>query len=312
MNILENPHIQTILPALFRSKPKLVLDRRTITTSDDDFLDLDFYEPNLTSNKIAILIHGLEGSSQDHYILNTALRLSKLGVNALCINLRSCSGRANKKLNSYHSGKNEDLELTLTAIDDKYQEIYLIGFSVGGNIVLKYLGERVLEIDARIKRAFAVSPPLDLQSSAEALSKPSSKIYMMKLLYNLRKKIKEKTKIFPGLISDSGFNSIKNFYDFDSRYTAPLNGFLSAPDYWLKASSKNHLESISVDTTILSSLDDPFLGKECFPELANSLVKTIYTKVGGHLGFFKLDWSQFRIEFLYEKMLDEWYGNPQK
>ena len=175
MNLLDNPHIQTILPALFRSKPKLSLFRKTIITSDDDFLDLDFYEPNLTSNKIAILIHGLEGSSQDHYILNTALRLSKLGINSLCLNLRSCSGRPNNLINSYHSGKIEDLELALTSIDNRYKEIYLIGFSVGGNIVLKYLGERVLEIDARINRAFAVSPPLDLQSSAEALSKSIAK-----------------------------------------------------------------------------------------------------------------------------------------
>jgi uncharacterized protein len=306
MNILENPHIQTILPALFRSKPKLSLLRKIIITNDDDFLDLDYYEPNSNSNKIAILIHGLEGSSQDHYILSTALRLSKLGINSLCLNLRSCSGRPNNLINSYHSGKIEDLELTLSSIDNRYKEIYLIGFSVGGNIVLKYLGERASAIDSRIKKAFAISPPLDLQSSAEALSKPVAKIYMSKLLYNLRKKIKEKMKIYPMQIGDAGFSTIKNFYDFDSRYTAPLNGFLSAPDYWSKASSKNHLEQICVDTTILSSLDDPFLGHECFPELKNSFVKTIYTQIGGHLGFFKLDWRQSRIDFLYEEMLDEW------
>ena len=305
-NILANPHFQTIVPSFFRYSPRLKYQRKSIDTDDGDFLDLDYYEPNKDSNKLAILIHGLEGSSRDSYITNTIQSLEDISVNSLAMNLRSCSGRTNRLLKTYHSGKTEDLEQVLKSIDtEKYKEIYLIGFSIGGNIVLKYLGERASDFDPRIKQAIVISPPLDLESSAKALAQPNTRLYMKRLLKNLKAKIKTKVKLFPGQISYQDFSSIKNFYDYDGRYTAPLNSFMSAKDYWQKASSVNLLEDIKVETTILSSYDDPFLGPECFPEIQNSFVETQYRDHGGHLGFWDFDWGEFRTKYLYQSLILE-------
>jgi uncharacterized protein len=302
MDLLQNPHLQTILPAFFRPRAKLDFERKTIATPDDDFLDLDYYEANQDSNKIAVIIHGLEGSSQDSYITNMAKNISKIGINSICMNLRSCSGRTNKLAKTYHSGKSEDLIPVLESIDKKYQEIYLIGFSIGGNIVLKYLGEIEKDIEPRIKKALVVSPPINLESSAIALAQPEAKIYMNHLLKNLERKVKEKASIFPEEVCVDNFCEIKNFYDYDTRYTASLNCFDSAKDYWQKASSEKFLEFINIPTTILSSYDDPFLGPECFPEVKNPLVQTNYTQTGGHLGFMTFNWKKFDFECLQEKI----------
>lgn len=301
MMILNNPHLQTIIPAFFRPSPKLAYDRHELITDDGDFLDIDYYEPHNKTKKLAILVHGLEGSSQDHYMLNMAQTLSRLDMNSAAINLRSCSGRLNNLLKTYHSGKTEDLVRVLNSIDKKYEEIYLIGFSIGGNIILKYLGE--YKADSRIKKAYAISPPIDLESSAKALAQAGTKIYMMNLLKNLKKKITAKAKVFPGLISDDNFDEIKNFYDYDNKYTAPLNGFKNAEDYWQKASSKEFIKNIKTPTTILSSYDDPFLGPECFPEIKSDYLSTLYTQYGGHIGFMDFNWRKLSFEFFYEDMI---------
>jgi uncharacterized protein len=303
MGFFQNPHLQTIIPAFFRPSVKLNFNRQTIKTSDDDFLDLDYYEPDQTSTSIAVIIHGLEGSSLDSYITNTAKRLEEIQVNSLCMNLRSCSGRTNNLLKTYHSGKSEDLREVIESIRKKYITIYLIGFSIGGNIVLKYLGENSKIVDFRVKQAFAISPPIDLESSANALAQPETKVYMQNLLKNLKKKVIEKTKLFPGEINYDDFDKINNFYDYDTRYTASLNCFSSAKDYWQKASSRYLLENIKIPTIILSALDDPFLGDDCFPKPKNKFIETIYTKTGGHLGFMQFEIKTFKVKFLYEETI---------
>lgn len=308
MAIFQNPHFQTIAPALIRSSPNLNFHRVTIDTPDNDFLDLDYYEPNHSSEKLAILIHGLEGSSQDSYMTNTIQKLAKQSINSLAMNLRSCSGRPNNKPYSYHSGKSIDLRTVLKSVKSNYKEIYLIGFSIGGNITLKFLGEDSTAVDPRIKKAFVVSPPLDLESSAKALAQPSTYIYMQNLLKNLKTKLVTKEKLFPEIINTKDFDEVKNFYDYDGRYTAPLNDFASAKDYWNKASSKGLLEDIRVRTIILSALDDPFLGPECFPEIKNPFVTTHYTKYGGHLGFMKFKFKKLSLYFLFEEMLMNFFN----
>ena len=298
MGFLNNPHLQTIAAAFFRPGARLDLVRKTIETPDGDFLDLDFYEAN-ECKKIAILVHGLEGSYQDNYITRTMKVLAAAGMNSVCMNLRSCSGRLNNKVYSYHSGKSEDLKTAIDSVDLSYESLYLIGFSIGGNMTLKYLGEG--DIDSRIKQAFSISAPVDLESSAQALAQKSTKIYMDNLLQNLKKKVFAKAKLFPGEISAENFNEVKNFYDFDGRYTAPLNGFSSAQDYWSKASSKPFLEEIQIPTSIITALDDPFLGPECFVKPQNKMITTHYSDFGGHLAF--MDFRKLPVKFLYEKII---------
>lgn len=301
-----NPHFQTIFPILLAkisSCKDYGFKRITIDTRDGDFMDLDYFLVDSRSTKIAVLIHGLEGSSKDAYMINTAKTLASKSINSVLVNLRSCSGRLNKHLATYHSGKTEDLKDILDSIDNHFNEIYLVGFSIGGNIVLKYLGEDFRQVDPRIKKAIAICPPVNLKSSAEALSRPNTKIYMNNFLSNLRRKIRRKQKMFPGLINDNNYFQLKNFFDYDNRYTAPLNGFVDAHDYWQQASSDQYLENIKVKTVILSALDDPFLGPECFPEIQNSHIQCVYTPHGGHLGFMAFDNKQLKLRFLYQDLI---------
>lgn len=310
--MLSNPDFQTLFAAFFRplwSDSNLNYQRKVLETPDDDFIDLDWYEVCNKTSKLVIAIHGLEGSAQDAYIKSSIKFLSKKGFNGLAMNLRSCGGRVNKNICSYHSGKSEDLRLVIDSVlaESRYKEIYILGFSVGGNISLKYLGEEAGNIDPRIKKAVTISPPLDLESSADALARESTKVYMQNLLNNLRKSIKAKMKVFPGRIDDDDFHELETFHDYDERYTAPLNGFESAKDYWEKASSKKLLENIAIPTLIYSALDDPFLGPECFPsheELGGNQHLTLdYPEHGGHIGF--LEFSFFKVKDLYlDKILE--------
>ncbi len=292
-----NPHIQTILPALFRLSPKINYQRQTINTDDGDFLDLDWVKS--MNPKLAVIVHGLECASDTYYVKAMVRKLQAAGYDAVVINLRGCSGRPNKLLKSYHSGKSEDLASVLKHLP-AYDEISLIGFSIGGNIVLKYLGESNV-VDSKIKAAVAISAPVDLASSAKALTEPSCRIYMQRMLNKLRAKIKIKMKLFPGHIDDSNFAAIKTFADYDNKYTAPFNGFKNAEDYWRQASAVNRLDKISVRTLILSALDDPFLGPECYPQVNNPSIQTVYTQYGGHLGFW--DIHKYQIRYYYEDMI---------
>jgi uncharacterized protein len=240
-----------------------------------------------------IICHGLKASSQGAFEQCLAKTLYKEGFDIVLVNYRGCSGEPNRLLKSYHSGKSEDLKCVIDYICAKkkyshYKNIYLVGNSVGGNIILKYLGEQGLDLPPQIKKAFTISVPLDLASSSRMLAKKENKPYMDKFLGCLKDKIKDKKELLTREINLKDFSKLKNFYDFDSRYTAPLNGFNSAEDYWLKASSKPYLHNIQTPTYILSSLDDSFLAKNCYPFTEAEHNKFIFLECsshGGHSGF---------------------------
>ncbi len=312
MNILQNPHIQTIVPSVFRLPPKIKYHRVTIPTPDNDFIDLDWSKinENKNSNKLAILIHGLEGASGGAYIKNSIAKLRALNYDAIAMNLRGCSGRPNLLVKSYHSGKSEDLATALDHIfnTEDYTEITLIGFSVGGNIILKYLGEQGDKLDTRIKNAVSFSAPIDLECCANALARPECKIYMKYFLDKLYKKVRLKEKMFPYLITSRDFLDIENFHEYDKCYTAPLNGFEDEIDYWHKASSKPWLTKITIPTLLLVAKDDPFLGPRCYPydeAKINSNLHLIVTEHGGHVGFWELEFRNGlpRIQFYYEQYM---------
>jgi predicted alpha/beta-fold hydrolase len=280
-----------------------VFSRKRIETPDNDFLDLDLI-PN-GYNKCVILSHGLEGNSHRSYITNLAYQLMTSGYDVCAWNFRGCSGEMNKQLRMYHSGSTEDLETVVNYIKPKYDEIYMVGFSMGGNLTLKYLGERGTELDNKIKGAVTFSVPTDLAGSSEKLEKWYNRIYMNRFLGTLKSKLVIKQALFPNVISLSNFESIKTFREFDERYTAPMHGFKNADDYYIKCSSKQFIPKITIPTLIVNAKDDPFLTKSCYPidECKNhELVYLEMPKGGGHVGFMiagGVYWSEKRaLEFL--------------
>jgi len=299
-----NAHLQTIFPTLFR-RVSLQYKRERFWTSDDDFLDLDWLKGK--NSKLAILCHGLEGSSGSVYMRGMARALSANAYDIMCLNYRGCSGEPNYKLHSYHSGKTDDLAEVLSYLRNTtdYKTIFLIGFSVGGNIILKYLGEQGTLAGKIVDGAVVFSVPCDLEDCANALACKSNSIYMKRFLSLLKKKLKLKNKIYPGEFSLKGYSKVKDFYEFDSRFTARFFKYKSAEEYWRKNSSANFLEDIRVPVLMVNSKSDPFLGKYCYP---NRLAEghpylTLETPDhGGHCGFIMNGgqyWSETRtLEFL--------------
>ena len=303
--LLFNKHLETIYPSLFR-KIELTkkFTRERIYTKDNDFLDLDWIYTN--SNKLVIISHGLEGNSTRGYVVGMANAFVANGFDVLAWNYRGCSEEINKNLKFYHSGATEDLdEVIENAIKTNlYKEIYLIGFSLGGNLTLKYLGERT--ISGSIKKAIVFSVPSDLYSSCLQLSKPSNTMYSQRFLKSLKKKVREKAKNFNEL-DISKLEKVSSLIEFDDYFTAPLHGFTSAIDYYKKSSANQFLKNIEIPTLIVNAANDPFLSKECFPvELVknNKYVEIEIPKRGGHVGFtlfneIGLYWSELRaLDFI--------------
>ncbi|MCA1959678.1 MAG: alpha/beta fold hydrolase [Desulfomonile sp.] len=308
---LSNPHIQTILPSLFRKVRGVAYTRERIDTPDGDFIDLDW--SRVGASRVAIVLHGLEGNSQRSYVLGMVKALNRMGWDAIALNFRGCSGEINRSARFYHSGDTEDLDRVISHVASftVYREAALVGFSLGGNVVLKYLGERGQYAHSLIKGAVAFSVPCDLTAGALKIGSPGNKLYMRRFLKMLGEKIRLKAAMMPELISDRGFEQIKDFKQFDDRYTAPLHGFASAEDYWRRASSKPFLERISVPTLLVNAADDPFLAPECYPKAEAERSSSFFLEVprfGGHVGFMAFNrqreyWSEARAAaFLNEQV----------
>jgi uncharacterized protein len=296
-------HLQTIHAAL-RRVPKLTPTTERMELEDGDFLDLDWIARD--KNKLAIVSHGLEGSARSIYMRGMAIALMKRGWDVLAWNFRNCSKEPNRLLSSYHSGKTDDLERVIqhAIAKRKYESIDLVGFSLGGNLILKYIGERSENIHPVLHRAVAISAPCELACSSHELSKWQNRIYMQRFLKTLRAKIKLKHSTFPDTPDISDISKIKNFSQFDDRFTAPIHGFESAVDYWTQCSSRQFLPSIRIPTLLINAANDPFLGPRCYPFAEAEVSKHFYLEVpnqGGHVGFGSDDeyWSEKRTaEFL--------------
>ncbi len=301
-------HLQTILPALFRKIIKPAFTRGKIDTPDGDILHADWLRNN--NRKLAILNHGLEGNSSSGYILGMAKMLHENNFDVLAWNHRMCAGEINSAPKMYHSGNSEDLRVVINYIlsEENYDDIYLAGFSMGGNITLKYLGEEGDNISSKIKRAVVFSVPVDLGASGIKLAKFSNKIYLNRFLKSLKAKVLQKQMQYPGIFTNlDKLTSINNFHDFDELFTAPLHGFQSAADYYEKSSSKQFLTSIKIPTLLVNAQNDPFLPAECFPFEEAEASKYVFLeapKTGGHVGFFETSlkgiyWSEKRaLQFI--------------
>lgn len=283
----KSAHFNTMYRPLFM-KDTIKYKRKRITTWDADFIDLDF--SCIGSKTLVLLIHGLEGSAQSNYMITTSNHLNKTGFDTVCMNLRSCSGEDNLILETYHSGKTDDVAFIIKHLTThyEYENIIIVGFSLGGNLTLKYLGEYDT-IPSKVKGGIAVSVPIDLTSSQAELLKLKNKIYLNEFLKTLKLKILEKAEKFPDfeLKKELLFKATK-FRHLEKQYTVPVFGFESSEDYWIKASAKPYIPKIKVPSLLINSLDDSFLSKECYPfaEAKNSTNFHLLTpNYGGHVGF---------------------------
>jgi len=260
--------------------------RIRLETPDKDFLDIDMLQNG--HRRLAILCHGLEGSSDSLYIQGTASLLNKGKWDVAAMNYRSCSGVINKQARMYHSGATEDLDLVFQEFHQKYDEIAMVGFSLGGNLVLKFCGERSNKISDSIISVVAISVPTNLSSGSKHLMKASNYFYTSKFLKSLKDKVKTKHEQFPEVFDISGIEDIKSVYDFDDNFTAPVHGFNDAEDYYTQSSSAQFIGDITISGLIINALDDPFLSDECYPfeECSkNGMIELVTPKYGGHVGF---------------------------
>lgn len=287
---LPNGHFQSIYPALFRQVKGIKYFREKIVTPDDDFLSLDWsYAEKAGTKPLVILSHGLEGDSTRQYITGMVKLLNRNGFDCLAWNFRSCGGEMNQTARFYHSGATEDLESVIQyAFGKGYTDVRLVGFSLGGNLTLKYLGETGAGIDGRMKCAIVFSVPMDLKACSMAIIEPRNKIYMHRFLKSLKPKVAEKAGLYPQRIDLKDHALVKTLYDFDHIYTAPLHGFSGADHYYAECSSKFFIEPIAIPTMIVNAENDPIVPFQSLPiEILRSHPKVtlLATKDGGHCGF---------------------------
>lgn len=305
-----NAHIQTVLPTLIRKIDDVHYTRQRVPTADGDFIDLDWSYASLkgAGTSLAVLCHGLEGRSDRAYMKGMARAFNRRGIDAVAYNYRGCSGEPNRQKKFYTAGATDDLEDVLTSIRalGQYDSIYLVGFSLGANLVLKYAGENGRNIQPDIKGVAAVSAPCELRSSSIELDKLKNRIYTRRFLKMLCDKIRDKAASFPEL-GRIDLDSIKTLRQFDDMVTAPVSGFADAEDYWHRASCIRVLSGTAVPVLILNAADDPILGPECYPYKVARTHDNVFLEVpkwGGHVGFMQRPgdpeyWHEQRtVEFL--------------
>ena len=285
----KNGFVSTVYSGLIRSVNGVIQERERMTLSDGDFLDLDWSYSKEKSKKLIILLHGLEGNGQRPYIIGTAKWFNENKIDALAVNFRGCSGETNLKYRSYHSGETKDLEDLINYIlkTKSYSDIYIKGISLGGNVTLKYLGERE-NIPSQIKAAIAVSVPCSLYGSCLELHKLKNVLFHENFKRFLVHRLKIKQVQFPEIISISEINNIKTLKDFDDVYTSKAHGFKDALDYYEKSSSLQFLKNIKVPTLIINALNDSFLSHDCYPVKDAKNNPNLYLEMpknGGHVGF---------------------------
>ncbi|MBS0630251.1 MAG: alpha/beta fold hydrolase [Verrucomicrobia bacterium] len=302
-------HAQTILPNLLRKVVGVQYRRERITTDDGDFLDLDW--SSVESDKLVIIAHGLEGNTNKHYILGMVKQFNARNWDALAWNLRGCGGELNRTFRTYNAGSFDDLRQVIKHAlkKKKYKNICLIGFSLTGNVILKYLGDHKQEHPSQLKRAVVFSVPCDLYACSRNLTSGFNRFYLNLFLSTLKQKIAMKAKDFPGLFSHIDLNQIKDLIEFDSKITAPVYGYRDVMHYYTECSSKHSIGKIEIPTLIVNALNDPFLHPSCFPhEICQQSPHVFFENPvdGGHLGFIKdringIFWSEERaVRFLEE------------
>ena len=309
---LNNRHLQTLYAPLFRKQPIPKIELERFALSDGDFLECYWYDVKPKDERpIVILFHGLAGSFHSPYIQGLMRSLEKKNFASVLMHFRGCSGKPNLLPRSYHSGDTTDTKAWIEHLHKTYPSnpLYAVGYSIGGNVLLKYLGEE--KENTPLKAAVSVSAPMDLAVCAEVISKGFAKNYEAHLLKLLRASLEKKfnTHDMSQLLKlkKEEIENIQTIEAFDEHYTAPIHGFKSAQDYYSQCSSKQFLKYITIPTHIIHALDDPFMDERILPdkeELSSSVTLEL-TKYGGHVGF--ITGSLFKPRYWLEERIVQYF-----
>jgi predicted alpha/beta-fold hydrolase len=284
---LPGGHLQTIYPSL-RPPPPLPMVRERWSTPDGDFIDVDFAgDPHAA--RLVVLFHGLEGGSDSHYARSIGAHASEAGLRVAMPHWRGCSGEMNRKPRAYHSGDSEEVDWIVKKLLHCARELFAVGVSLGGNALLKWLGERGEAASALVRRAAAVSAPIDVAAAGRALDAGVNRLlYTRMFLSTLKPKSLRKLEAFPGLFDAARVRAAATFREFDDMVTAPLHGFRDVDHYWTAASSGPWLGGIRVPTLLLNARNDPFLPEQALlaaTRQASQSTVLEFPRTGGHVGF---------------------------
>ncbi len=305
------PHMQTLWARLVRYAPPIELRRERLELPDGDFIDLDW-----TKNKIGpivIILHGLEGSSSSPYARGMLKAIDARGWRGVVMHFRGCSGEPNRLPRSYHSGDTDDLAYFVETLYQREPRtrLAIIGYSLGGNVLLKWLGKA--REQASVCAAVAVSVPFVLHHATERLQQGFSRVYQWQLLRSLRANIAQKKQRMEMPLRIDDLNTLKNFREFDEHVTARLHGFDSADHYYTVASSRQYLQGIAVPTLVLHARDDPFMTEKAIPrkeEFSKGVTLEVFAQ-GGHVGFVSGLWP-WRPHYWLEQRIPEFLDNYLK
>ncbi len=286
---MKNRHAQTILPRFFR--PRLALDYsiEKLETPDDDFLELAWAEQQQQDAPLAIVLHGLEGNIDSFYAKGMMKALYQQGFAAVLMHFRNCSREPNRQPRAYHSGETQDLSFFIDTLKQRWptRPLFAVGFSLGGNVLAKYLGEQGKH--SRLAAAAVVSAPFDLSSSCQVIRKSFGKLYQKYLLDKMKVSMSRKLPAIRSMLplGESEINNINDLWQFDEQVTAPLHGFDGAEDYYRRASAGPFLQHIATPTLIIHAEDDPMLSSRAVPrpEQVSASVELRVSQNGGHVGF---------------------------
>ncbi len=287
-------HLQTIWAAVLRPTPRVPLTRARWELPDGDFLDVDELAAEAGAPCV-IVLHGLEGSSRSRQVLGLLREAHRRGWRGVAVNFRGCSGEPNRLRRSYHGGETGDLAWVLARVMAEHPSspIVCVGFSLGGNVLLKYLGEQGEALPTQVRAAVAISAPVDLALSAHALTQGFSRVYGRRLVASLKRKTREKLVRYPDLVDAGALQAVQTLPEFDDLVTGPVHGFKHAADYWARSSSAAFLPRIRRPTLLVNAKDDPFLPAVALPVRAvseNSFLRAEFPTSGGHLGFLEGRW----------------------
>jgi len=306
---LPGPHLQTLWPFLFRPPPLQDVQGERLDTADDDFIDLAWTGP--TDGPVVLLLHGLEGGLGSHYIRRSVTALVGAGYRACVMQFRGCSGVPNRQARSYHSGDTADLDFVLDQLRASGRApCAALGFSLGGNVLLKWLGEQG---DASgLGCAMAVSVPFQLGDAAERMARGLSRIYQKFLIDSLVAKCRIKFSRHPAPTA-TPLRQLTTFRRFDDQVTAPLHGFAGVDDYYARASSRQYLPQIRTPTLILHARNDPFMYPGTPPGAAElpQAVQLELTASGGHVGFVTGTWP-WRARCWFTERLLTWLAEHRR
>lgn len=286
---LPGGHLQTIYTSVFIRVPAVDYRRERLELADGDFLDFDWVDGDLDA-PVVVLFHGLEGNSSSGYARNLMHSVKARGWNGVVAHFRGTSGEDNRLSRAYYAGDSEEIERILRHVKTHHptQPIYAVGVSLGGNALLKWLGEQGESALNLVSRAAGVSAPVDLAAAGHALDSGFNRdVYTARFLSTLKAKALRKAQQYPDLLDADAIRAASTFQEFDTLVTARLHGFIDAEDYWLKVSSKPWLKSIRVPTLVLNARNDPFLPAEALPGDADvsDAVTLEQPETGGHVAF---------------------------